>query len=287
MPRLNAFTNKIIVGKGLRRNFIFNKIISTNTQNYNIRTDAMAAGWNGVSPLVATITVNSGVIVGSSSTAVAAFDTGVIPTGSEILLTNNGTIVGAGGAGGQAYAFRLTPGQNGAAGGNAVNVRFAVSITNNGTIAGGGGGGGGGGHGNWSDGLTYAGGAGGGGAGNIVGAGSTGITNSSSGTLTNGSNGTAGYIQPAYPGNSGAGTGGSPGVNGTNGGNRTSGGAGSGGGGGGGGLGAAGGSGGTGSGVTNPQFTAGGTGGAAGKVVNLNGFTVTWLATGTRYGAIS
>jgi hypothetical protein len=43
--------------------FAFNATIATNTQNYNLRTAAIAAGWNQTDPLVATVTINSGVYV--------------------------------------------------------------------------------------------------------------------------------------------------------------------------------------------------------------------------------
>jgi len=36
-------------------NFVFNQTISTETYAYNLRTAAIAAGWNGVLPLIATI----------------------------------------------------------------------------------------------------------------------------------------------------------------------------------------------------------------------------------------
>lgn len=109
--------------------FVFNATISANTQNYNLKSAAIAAGWNQVDPLVATVTINSGVYVGSSSTGSYAFDTGAtFPAGSTLAVINNGYILGAGGA-------------SAAAGGTALMAQAPVTVTNNGTIGGGGGGG--------------------------------------------------------------------------------------------------------------------------------------------------
>jgi len=109
--------------------FVFNATISANTQNYNLKSAAIGAGWNQVDPLVATVTINSGVYVGSSSTGSYAFDTGAtFPAGSTLAVVNNGYILGAGGT-------------SAAAGGTAFRAQAAVTVTNNGTIGGGGGGG--------------------------------------------------------------------------------------------------------------------------------------------------
>lgn len=65
-----------------------------------------------------------------------------------ITITNNGTIVGAGGAGGSAGSGNSGTGSAGSAGGDAIKVASACTFINNGSIfagAGGGGGGGGGG----------------------------------------------------------------------------------------------------------------------------------------------
>jgi hypothetical protein len=311
MPRLNAFTNRIIVGKGLIRNFIFNKIISSNTQNYNLRNDAVAAGWNGISPLVATITVNNGVYVWSDDTAIAGFDTGSIPAGSTVSITNNGFIIGRGGGDGALNVTVTLPG------GPAMNINYPVSITNNSYIAGGGGGGG-------PSGSGYGGGAGGGigtvgnragsvstpgglpgfagsnaaagsnsggGGGRILpGTGGAAVT-ASGGTNANpataaGRGGGAGGSGGAVSGQSAtstSGSGGSSNLTGSNATGSTSSG----------GFSAAGGGGGWGASgsasVAPLNLTTNTTrpGAAGGKAVNLNGNTVTWLANGTRWGAIS
>lgn len=117
--------------------FTFSPTLASTTTNYNVYSAAQAAGWDGMRPLLATITVPSGGVVGATSTGSYALSTGSgFPSGSVIALVNNGTIVGAGGAGGNW-------GTVGSAGGSALLVQFPLTVTNNGTIAGGGGGGGG------------------------------------------------------------------------------------------------------------------------------------------------
>lgn len=97
--------------------FTFNQTIATNTNNYNLRSAAIAAGWDQVLALQATITINAGVFVGSSSTSTPAFQTGSsFPAGSTLAITNNGHIVGRGGDGGGGG-----PGSSGGGGGGVVN----------------------------------------------------------------------------------------------------------------------------------------------------------------------
>jgi len=117
--------HKAIYGKSLTLT------VSAHAQNYNMKTAALAAGWNGRSPLKLTVVVNSGVVIGSASTGSYAFDTDTgYPRGSSLTLVNNGTIAGTGGA------------ASSGSGGPAFRAQAAISITNNGTIGGGGGGGG-------------------------------------------------------------------------------------------------------------------------------------------------
>ncbi|KWA84285.1 hypothetical protein WL29_23295 [Burkholderia ubonensis] len=115
--------------------FDFNPTISSSTTNYNLRTAAQAAGWDGVRPLRASVTINSGVYVGSPSTGSYAFDTGSgFPAGTTLKLTNSGTVVGQGGDGG-------SYGAGGGSGGPAMHIQYPITVANYGTIAGGGGGG--------------------------------------------------------------------------------------------------------------------------------------------------
>lgn len=233
-------------GHGKSNSFAFT--ISTNQSDANLRTLAVAAGWNQATLVVATIA--SGVEIKSTSTSNAALTiNGSFPAGVQLI--NGGTIVGKGGAGGsggwQNGAFSESQGQAGFTGGTGLAASVAVSITNNSIISGGGGGGGG-------NGLyvnpycTQYGGTGGGG-GNGYGAGGY-----RGGGDINGSFGTAGG---QLTGGSGGGAGGSNAASGSNG--SAGGGA---------------------------WWQTGGAGGSGGAAVTGNS-NITWVATGTRYGAIS
>jgi hypothetical protein len=232
----------------------FNLTISSNQTNANLRTLAVNAGWNQTSRVIATI--NSGIFVSSNNTGTPALViNGSFPNGVE--LTNNGSIIGMGGRGGDSFQG-YGPGFNGNAGGLALSVAVAVSIRNNGTIGGGGGGGGGsGGYGVVNKGVFFA--------------------------LETGNPGSGGRSSAAA--NSAGGFGGTPGITGAQGTVSAPGGGGTYGRGGnpagaGGQWGA---SGGSGSGVSNWSH---GSGGAGGGAVSGNG-NITWLAFGTRLGAIS
>jgi hypothetical protein len=155
--------------------------IASNTNNYNLRSAAVAAGWPGSTDTAITVTLNPGVYVGSGSTGSYAFDVGSPwPAGSTVTLINQGTVVGDGGDGGtggkgwpgNAATQQITT-AGGAGGGGLVTTR-AITVTNNGKIAGGGGGGGGGGSGTHKGGIRCGG--GGGGAGIGGGSGGTGGT---------------------------------------------------------------------------------------------------------------
>ncbi len=265
-------------GHGKSNQFAFN--ISANTTNANLRTLAVNAGWNQSSKVVANVA--SAVFISSTGTGTAALTiNGSFPGGVELI--NNGTIAGMGGAGGTGAA-NSAAGTAGAAGGLALSVSSAVSITNNGTIGGGGGGGGGGQAGTvrFASGgdraVTYMRGGGGGG-------GQSGTTNSAGGGLTGsdwglwvtanpvaGSAGTsggagaggAGGASSYVPCTGGAGgAGGTRGASGTTGGNVTV------------------------SGYPAPLDAVGPySGGSGGGAVSGNA-NITWLAYGTRLGAIA
>ena len=124
----------------------FTLTISSNQTNADLRTLAVNAGWNQSTKVTATI--NNGIYISSNSTGTAALTiSGSFPGGIDLI--NNGFIAGMGGAGGNGAGVSSDtgtkyPGTAGAGGGLALSVSSAVSITNNGTIGGGGGGGGGG-----------------------------------------------------------------------------------------------------------------------------------------------
>ncbi|CAB5225680.1 hypothetical protein UFOVP746_55 [uncultured Caudovirales phage] len=294
--------------------------ITTNQTNLNLRTWALANGWNGSSAL--TVNVGANVYVYSTTVGTPALTiNGSFPSG--VSLVNNGFIMGLGGNGGTGVS-----GNTGAAGNTAINLGVNVTITNNGYIGGGGGGGGGGGRGAG----VFSGAGGGAGGGN-------GSNGSTAGFGAGGAVGVVGGNAPNTFGGAGGGrifpgTGGLGGLSGTSGTrNAAGGGAGGGGpaaaqqtticaggptrffqyaaGGGGGGYGAAGGTGralltcagsagpatggnggaaaGTGSDalvISSGSGTAA-AGGTGGRSVQLNGFVVTWVTIGNRYGAVS
>ena len=226
--------------------------IQVTTTNFDASSAATAAGWDGVSPVSLTITVSTGAVVGSNSAASPAMTIDAFPTGSSITLINNGTVVGAGGQGGQfVYANNA---QSGGSGGTALKILTTTKITNNGIIGGGGGGGAGGSR-------CYGGpGGGGGGAGYVVAAGGVGQADYGS----TGTNGAAGNTSTGGAAGVSYGLSMQPGV--------------------GGGLGAAGGNSGN-----NAPCQAGSywwiqLGGTAGNAVDGNSY-VTWTALGTVYGS--
>lgn len=323
-------SGSIALSHGRGKSSGFFATISTSQKELNLRTWALANGWNGSSP--ATITINSGVYIWSDNTAVAGLTTGSFPGGLTII--NNGFIIGKGGRGGHVNAMDTVTNCSINPGGPALSLDANCTITNNSYIAGGGGGGG-----SQrqlaSTGVIAIFGGGGGGAGG--GQGGSGWSSTANGLVHGPLGGAIGAVGLAgggatFTGASGGrvlpGTGGA-GANGLSSSAAAGGGAGGGGktgqgggqhpncgggpllrtssGGGGGGWGAAGGMA-YGSmqcgGVNGPTGGAGGAanaagangvggnmfgaaGGTGGKAVNLNGYSVTWSATGTRYGAIS
>jgi len=285
--------------------------LSANTTNYSFTPNQIPGYITGSTDV--TLVINSGVYVYSTSTATPALTVTSFASGDTVSIINNGYIIGMGGKGGGNRGDGT--GIGGEAGGPAVSLSYPVSITNNSYIAGGGGGGALGEHlsNAW---MSGGGGAGGGRGGDVTGYEPSGTGGEPGSTGGDGvswehfagyywySGGGGGRILPGVGGAGGTGNsyttqfgrgggsgGGAPGwynTNGKAGGSANNPGQNGGyilaGGtywinfpGGGGGWGAAGGSG----------SYAYANNGAGGKAVNLNGNTVTWLATGTRYGAIS
>jgi hypothetical protein len=146
--------------------------VDSNFNNFNLRathdtlypvlTDA-----DVVAGVTLKCVIDSGVIVGSSSVALPAFDTGTFPAGLPITIEVRGRIQGKGGDGGRGRStFQPVTWDNGQPGGTALKVRVPITLINaTGQIWGGGGGGQGG--------ITIDGfaGGGGGGAGKEPGAG--------------------------------------------------------------------------------------------------------------------
>ncbi len=134
------------LGTGLADRKVVNLRLTTQT-NLNLREYARSAGAFDDVPYAVTCTIAAGHVIGSTSVAIPAFDTGVWPTGTTIklLLEAGARICGRGGAGGQGglvppSAFN-GPGQ---AGGAAIQTWNNLVVVNRGFIQGGGGGGGGG-----------------------------------------------------------------------------------------------------------------------------------------------
>lgn len=224
----------------------FSFAISSNYSSpQDLRTLALAAGWDGTDYLVAT---NNAIISSNTTSSAALTISGSFPNG--VLFINNGYVVGMGGRGGAAEGNGGT--QQGYAGGSALSISSAVSINNAGTLAGGGGGGSSSASFGWSG--TILTGGGGGGASGLTPAiagfcyyNSTAQPsqyNASTGMYSTGGATSPGYISGVVAPQ--AGYGGS--------------------------WGSAGGAGGYG-------------GGAGGAAVSGNSY-VTWVATGTRYGAL-
>lgn len=299
-------------------------IINSNQTNLTITISSLAGYVSGLSDI--TITINSNIYVYSTSTSTPGLTITGAAAGDKITLINNGFIMGMGGDGGdlrttQADTFPGEPG------GPALSIFCNLTLdTSNGYI---GGGGGGGGSGPGGMGGGGAGGGRGGGrvyvAGYLVAGGGPGQAGASNGwgasSMWGGDSGpyaagggggrimpgTGGvgqtiYYGPEYDGHSawyllgqGGGAGGSGGTttanqtaskggNGGSGGNAGQKGTTLSGGGGGGGWGAAGGA------AGDPiGFRLGQPGGAGGKAIVLNGYSVTYLnsTTGRIFGAVS
>jgi hypothetical protein len=251
--------------------FLFTSTISTNQVDYNLYNAMVAAGWDQQKPVVVQLTINSSVVIYASSNTVSAFTVGTLPANSSVTITNNGYIVGKGGQGvGKGYPtnsdYNLTAPAS-ANGGTAFTTTSPVSINNASGVIGGGGGGGGAGGATGAD-CKCSGCGGVGLAGMGVGGGGAGFGDAGTGAWVWRNN-----TQYFDFRTSSAGDATNPGANYVSGGT-------------GGSLGQAGG---TGSGSSYCGYTlqsGPGTGGAAGACTSGNS-NITWLATGSRYGALN
>ena len=128
--------------------------ITSNQSNFNLY-EYLGSPAQAISVVV---NISGGVEIFSNDSAsrnnppkrTTAFTVGNFPTGSTVIINNNGYISGGGGWGGRGYrsAPYNTEGSNGGAGGDGIakgsSNSFDISVVNTGTIAGGGGGGAGG-----------------------------------------------------------------------------------------------------------------------------------------------
>ena len=122
----------------VKTGFVWTPTISADVTNWVLYSQAIAAGWDGVTPLDAIVTVSSGIVLSANSTSLYGFDTGTgFPAGTTLKLIMPGYVCGMGGAGGAGY----TAGSNG---GPALRAQYAIGIDAAGGVIGGGGGGGGG-----------------------------------------------------------------------------------------------------------------------------------------------
>ena len=122
----------------VKTGFVWRPTISVDVTNWVLYSQAIAAGWDGVTPLDAEVTVGSGIVLSANSTSVYGFDTGSgFPVGTSLKLIMPGYVCGMGGAGGAAN----TAGSNG---GPALRAQHAITIDALGGVTAGGGGGGGG-----------------------------------------------------------------------------------------------------------------------------------------------
>jgi hypothetical protein len=244
---------------------VYSIIISTNTLDVDLYALFVAEFGVPTSAVTVSITINSGVLVSASSTALPALVTGSSwPASSVLTLDNNGTIAGRGGNGGRGGSNLMGetggPGADGADGGLGIDAAgWPLNIDNSAGIISGGSGGGGGGS---AAGSVIGGGGGGGGwpygAGGVGGSRSQssapgwwGGNGSSSVTAGVGGNAGAGAVDYVTAGDGGNG-----------GGWAASGTAGS-----------------------AAQF-AGGAAGNPGDCIHSNS-NITWIATGTRHGTIT
>lgn len=229
--------------------------LSANEDAVNIKTKLEALYGSMSSAVSAVVTVNAGVKIGAPDANSQAMSTGTSwPSGSTLKIINYGMIRGAGGAGGSNAHYSGWPG------GDALNLGINVTIDNTttGNIFGGGGGGGVGA--NAGDGAGEAGGGGGGGGqGDDGGGGGSPVDTDYDGTAgASGSESGSGIGGNGGGGGPGGAIGGQGGV--------------------GGGWGSAGAVGGTGIDFRGDPTAAGATGGVAGKAIDKNGKSVTWIA---------
>lgn len=121
--------------------YVLNYNITADMLNFNSTTILNNSGWDGVLPAVLTINISNGIVVSGDNVNTPALVINALPAGSQVFLNNNGYIVGMGGRGGVTTSYAAA----GEKGGDAIQVNsgVAVSINNQGTIAGGGGGSGG------------------------------------------------------------------------------------------------------------------------------------------------
>jgi hypothetical protein len=174
--------------QGTNARTIINLTVTDNVFNYDVYAAALNSGLYVAGYSDIYITINNQVTIGSTSPFLPALLVSSVSVtqkigfvnGDTVSIINNGSIIGAGGVGGngQDWGSTLSLVNDGGNGGDAMLLQFPTNVENNGTIAGGGGGGAGGYIGvalqntfNPTSPISnlFAGGGGGGGAGTVAG----------------------------------------------------------------------------------------------------------------------
>ena len=190
-----------------------NIVIASNTTSYDLLSilNGLGTYYPGYSDI--TLTINAGVVVDSDTAGGAALTVDGLTSGDTLIIVNNGTIRGRGGAGGASGWLKtitvgsgkntttstsVEPAYPGGPGGTALAITYTSTLENNGNIYAGGGGGGGGGIGVQGGGGGQGGGGAGFGPGANAGTATTGGAGAGNGGAggSNGANGTAGTQGP-------------------------------------------------------------------------------------------
>lgn len=165
-------SNVYVKQGGSWREMITTVSLTSNKNNFNL--------WEHIGkptqPISVVFNIASNVVIGSSGYTdgyrTTAFTVGDFPSGSSVLINNNGLIAGGGGeggTGGYGYQNQSGPVGNGKNGGYGLvkgsSKDYDITLVNTGTISGGGGGGGGGSAGPQVSNVVGGGGTGGDGAG--------------------------------------------------------------------------------------------------------------------------
>ena len=104
--------------------------ISSSTYNYDVYANRGGSYIAGISDIQ--VTVNGGVIVGSTSTSTyAMLVTNSFNAGDTVTIINNGVIEGMGGNGGDSQFAAQSGGNPGTSAGNALYINRATTIQNN------------------------------------------------------------------------------------------------------------------------------------------------------------
>lgn len=109
--------------------------ITADMFNFNSSTVLANSNWDGVTPVMLTVNIAAGIVVSGNNTSIPAFVVNALPSGSQVIINNNGFIIGMGGGGRRAT-------NTGLAGGTALQTLTPITLNNVGIIGGGGGGGG-------------------------------------------------------------------------------------------------------------------------------------------------